>query len=329
MSCSNTGIVTSSYGSKDGIGGIAGRNGNNNTATESGAIVNCYNRGNISDSNGKWVGGITGFQNSLSYTKNCYSTGTVAGVGYKNAIVGNNEGTAEHNYATSEARAGNSGSAAEKGTLISSVSELLEALQSFDTASADVWGADTSNTNGGYPVINGASSYSPNVVENLTNDYAVVYLKSTGSDAKANNVVPGGTTATAVKTLSRAVAVAKASSASNVYISVLDTVDVDGGSADGIAISQSGIRVVWGGSSTDDIMFNVIGTKSARIGGLVINGNGVGTVFDVADNALLSLNNNVTVSNCGTAVNVAGSGSVTVNRSNRRCEIFSVNSDLL
>lgn len=133
MSCSNTGIVTSSYGSKDGIGGIAGRNGNNNTATESGAIVNCYNRGNISDSNGKWVGGITGFQNSLSYTKNCYSTGTVAGVGYKNAIVGNNEGTAEHNYATSEARAGNSGSAAEKGTLISSVSELLEALQSFDT----------------------------------------------------------------------------------------------------------------------------------------------------------------------------------------------------
>ncbi len=316
VSCSNTGIVTSSYGSKDGIGGIAGRNGNNNTATESGAIVNCYNRGNISDSNGKWVGGITGFQNSLSYTKNCYSTGTVAGVGYKNAIVGNNEGTAEHNYAISAAQSGNSGSDAEKGTLVSLASELLTNLQGFDTASASVWVADTYNTNDGYPVINGASSYSPNEVENLTNDYAVVYLKSTGSDAKANNVVPGGTTATAVKTLSRAVAVAKASSNSNVYISVLDTVDIDGGSADGIAISQSGVRVVWGGSSTDDIMFNVIGTKSARIGGLVINGNGVGTVFDVADNALLSLNNNVTVSNCGTAVNVAGSGSVTVNRSN-------------
>lgn len=95
-SCSNTADIRSYGGGKDGTGGIAGRNGNNNTAVETGTIRNCYNTGSISDatasgSKGKWVGGIVGFQNAKSTATNCYSTGTISGYSYYNNIVGNNE----------------------------------------------------------------------------------------------------------------------------------------------------------------------------------------------------------------------------------------------
>jgi hypothetical protein len=100
--CSNTGAVNGKDASRSGIGGITGRNGNNDTATETGIIRNCYNWGAISSgtaddasSRGRWVGGIAGFQNSLSSCTNCYNIGAL--VGYKD--VGNTVGS-DDNEAT-------------------------------------------------------------------------------------------------------------------------------------------------------------------------------------------------------------------------------------
>lgn len=94
--CANKAPVTSTYGSKCGIGGIVGRNGNNNTATETGIVKNCTNVSPVTCENGKWVGGITGFQNSLSSTIDCSideETCIVTGYGDVGKIVGHNEGT--------------------------------------------------------------------------------------------------------------------------------------------------------------------------------------------------------------------------------------------
>lgn len=90
--CWNSGTIDG-VNSKVGAGGIAGRNGNNNTALESGTIINCYNTGAVGNSSIKWVGGITGFNNALSTVRNCYDIGAVQGYGQYNPIVGQNEGT--------------------------------------------------------------------------------------------------------------------------------------------------------------------------------------------------------------------------------------------
>jgi hypothetical protein len=63
-----------------GVGGIAGRNGNNNTATEQGDIESCYNRGTIIDQTDKNIdhddyGGITGWCDEDSTVKSCYTSG--------------------------------------------------------------------------------------------------------------------------------------------------------------------------------------------------------------------------------------------------------------
>lgn len=91
--CTNSAAITSTYSSKGGTGGIAGRNGNNNTAVEVGRIENCTNSANITCSSGKWVGGIAGFQNSLSSVTNCSNSGTITGYGYADSLVGKDEGT--------------------------------------------------------------------------------------------------------------------------------------------------------------------------------------------------------------------------------------------
>jgi hypothetical protein len=71
-----TGITNStSVNKKNGVGGIAGRNGNNNTAVEVGTIEYCYNTAYLDVGVGRWLGGITGFSNNNSFVINCYDTG--------------------------------------------------------------------------------------------------------------------------------------------------------------------------------------------------------------------------------------------------------------
>lgn len=133
----NAGKITASYNKskvdglrtsgKNGVGGIVGSNGNNNTAYEEGIIDSCYNAGEVGRTGQKWVGGIAGFNNSLSTIKNCLNTGNiVSGAGYYNPIAGNQEGASNctNNYAK-EGLNHSGSSEAEVG-----VSKTLEELKS-------------------------------------------------------------------------------------------------------------------------------------------------------------------------------------------------------
>ncbi|MDR1030786.1 MAG: hypothetical protein LBL76_07935 [Treponema sp.] len=82
--CSNTGKITCVKAKIDrgwpGVGGIVGRNGNNNDATEYGNIKDCYNQGEIADntvegSEQDAYGGIAGWCDKFSTIYNCYTTG--------------------------------------------------------------------------------------------------------------------------------------------------------------------------------------------------------------------------------------------------------------
>jgi hypothetical protein len=94
--CVNTGTITCSKTKTGwpGVGGIAGRNGNNNEPTEEGVILNCYNWGSIVDSTTQTssqsaYGGITGWCNQESKVINCYtSTDFTPREGEKNPIIG-------------------------------------------------------------------------------------------------------------------------------------------------------------------------------------------------------------------------------------------------
>ena len=90
--CYNKGTVVNmkTFGGS-GVGGIAGRNGNNNTKYETGIIKSCYNAGTVvldcyntgkeKDKDGKiittgrWAGGISGWVNDLSSIEDSYVCG--------------------------------------------------------------------------------------------------------------------------------------------------------------------------------------------------------------------------------------------------------------
>ena len=100
-SCYNIGNVTGTQAGKSGIGGIVGSNGDKN-GTTTGTITNVYNLGKIvsgiennRDSQGSWVGGIAGFQNSLSTITNAYNAGNLSAFNLVKQIVGKEEG---HSY---------------------------------------------------------------------------------------------------------------------------------------------------------------------------------------------------------------------------------------
>lgn len=90
--CYNKGTVVNmkTFGGS-GVGGIAGRNGNNNTKYETGIVKSCYNAGTVvldcyntgkeKDEDGKiittgrWAGGISGWVNDLSSIEDSYVCG--------------------------------------------------------------------------------------------------------------------------------------------------------------------------------------------------------------------------------------------------------------
>ena len=96
----NTGRVDGTNAiSKNGVGGIAGKNGNHSLPIEKAIIDSCYNAGTVGREGQKWVGGIAGFQNGLSFTRNCYCSGTIiVGAGRYAPIIGQEEGTSTNNY---------------------------------------------------------------------------------------------------------------------------------------------------------------------------------------------------------------------------------------
>lgn len=103
--CANTGNITGNGDKKDGIVGIVGMLGDSDpkgdeqgSAAWGGTVTSCYSTGKISSPNAKWIGGIAGFADKDAIATNCYTTGTVAGTGQYNPIIGQNEGTASYNY---------------------------------------------------------------------------------------------------------------------------------------------------------------------------------------------------------------------------------------
>jgi hypothetical protein len=132
--CVNTGAITDIKGAQvkgwPGVGGIAGRNGNNNEAKEEGTIENCYNRGEIiadveTTTEENAYGGITGWCDVESSVKSCYTTGLFAEKtgdfrGVKNPIIGTAdtepEGMSVNNYSLVDVKAANEGNIALTGT---------------------------------------------------------------------------------------------------------------------------------------------------------------------------------------------------------------------
>jgi hypothetical protein len=107
-SCYNGGQIMPTSTRRSGAGGIAGRNGNNNTAAETGIIRSCANYGNIysgiagttvkaKDTQSSWVGGITGWLSEKSEVYSCYNYGNVRGYAYTAYLVGGTGYTATDN----------------------------------------------------------------------------------------------------------------------------------------------------------------------------------------------------------------------------------------
>ncbi|ATW28166.1 beta strand repeat-containing protein [Candidatus Formimonas warabiya] len=87
--CYATGNVS---GQGDGVGGLVGGNGNDDSTGSQGNISNCYATGNISNT-GTGTGGLVGGNDTGSTISNCYATGTVSSTGQgSGALVGGNSG---------------------------------------------------------------------------------------------------------------------------------------------------------------------------------------------------------------------------------------------
>ena len=176
--CSTAGKIDgTNAGSKNGVGGIAGRNGNNKTAMETGIIDSCYSTASVGRTGQKWVAGMAGFNNGTygcstktdengktvkyftyngeqivkepSTIKNSYFAGTLTGMDYTNPIAGSQEGTASNCYSLEGLKAtGNT--EAETGIKVSE-----KTLKSFSmiTKLGDAFAADLNSANNGYPVL--------------------------------------------------------------------------------------------------------------------------------------------------------------------------------
>jgi hypothetical protein len=148
--CSNIAEVTASSSGRTGVGGIVGRNGNNNTAVESGIIANCYNTAVITNQNGSWSGGISGFEDSLSKIFNCYNTADVTGISNTDAICGRKEGTLSNCYYKTgiEGVQGYDGATSMSADDMEAVS-FAETLNGATTTSTSIW----QQTAGSYPYL--------------------------------------------------------------------------------------------------------------------------------------------------------------------------------
>ena len=309
--CANLGDITATDASRTGAGGIAGRNGNNNTPAEMGYIDDCYNMGDIELSNGRWGGGITGFNNALSRVKNCYNTGAVLhGYANWNAIIGSNENFGvQAGFANfCETSFSSAGSAIETGSVpsVNMQSDAFRELLEDDASEDDQWAWDGVE-NDGYPYFLRTADAAISHGRVTPNSYPYVYLSNTGSDLAAGDIA-----ARAVKTLGRALTIASLSDDPNVYIKVINT-NVISNNQNAFG---SDIPVVWepetGATSP---MFQINNGGSLVVGGVDIDGNGVSVAIQVNGYGSFTIRNNASIVDCTTAITVANNGNLTVNRS--------------
>ncbi len=291
-SCSNTGAISSTNGRKDGTGGIAGRNGNNNTAVEVGTIVNCYNTGAISDSSGKWTGGIAGFQNSLSSCTNCYNTGTITGYGNRNNIVGLNEGTTTNCYGNQTNGTGNISETGEIKTDTEMVS--ADFLTDISEDADGLWEAVT----GSYPALTYEAA-----------DAAATDRPAAAGTAYVNGTLAAngdGTADTPYNNL--ADAVTKAGAGGTVYVKGTVTFNSAVTRHDSVTIKRA--------SGFTDPLFkvNVPAGSYVTLTSATIDGNDSGTLFNV-ESGTLRLRGNIKLQKAAIGVYVKNGGVVEVNKS--------------
>ena len=302
--CENDGkIVGSNTSSKNGVGGIAGRNGNNNTARETGIIASCLNKGTIGSSSQKWVGGITGFQNSKSSNVGCLNLGTItAGAGYFNPIVGNNEGTTTNSYYYGTLNH-SSDDADECGLSWGGSADTLNGARDTSIVADACWSG--SNTSVALSLTATGSAPSNAAMGSAATAVTVYLDGSAGNDANA-----GTDSSAPVKTLERAAAVVSAGgNGSQILVSGAATVSSD------VTIRQD-ITITWTGSDANATMFTVTAGKVTLGGSVkVVAGTGTSaTAFDLTGGNLV-VQDNASITAGKYAAKVANNQTMTISNS--------------
>jgi hypothetical protein len=309
-SCYNAGAITNPGSGKNGAAGIAGRNGNNNAAYEIGEITNCYNTGAISTSNGRWCGGIVGFENATSYVKNSYDsdTGTVSGYDDYAGIVGHDEGKVTENVYSYE-YIDYEGDMPVRGTPETfAYMQTTNFLNDLTGGSTDgIW---TSNGNE-YPHLTYTADV-PLPTGNIgqRNNYPVVYLG--GPNASDSN--DGDDPNAPLATLAKAVSVAERSTVALVYISMQDTISIPTAQT----AFGNNMPVLWNPLSVaiNAPMFDILPGGDLTVGGLIIDGHGSSIpLFLVERNGKLTVRNNTAINNGAVGIQVNGDATLILNRS--------------
>ncbi|MDO4545315.1 MAG: hypothetical protein Q4C25_04090 [Bacillota bacterium] len=151
-------------GSGGGVGGIAGRNGNNDTAYEIGNIKDCYNTGIIAmhigddptTKQGRYAGTIAGFMNAFSTVENFYGAGNII-PGYKDWGPLWARGEAEEEklincYSLDTLPAGSGYTTSKYTGIVKTDAEMKTA--EFAEALGSEFSEDTLGINNGYPILN-------------------------------------------------------------------------------------------------------------------------------------------------------------------------------
>jgi hypothetical protein len=302
--CENDGkIVGTNTSSKNGVGGIAGRNGNNNTARETGVIASCLNKGEVGSASQKWVGGITGFQNSKSSISGSLSTGNiVAGAGYYNPVVGKNESSLDGTNFRSSSSTGSSSVIKELGTEWDNSASTLNGARNTSVVTADCWSGSGTSV-----VLSLTATFSApsNAAMGGTAATINVYL-----DGSAGNDSNAGTDSSApVKTLERAAAVVSAGGdGSKIFVSNTATVSSD------VDIRQD-ITISWTGDSNGTVFTVSGGTLTLGGSVKVVAGTGSSaTAFDLTGGNLV-VQDNASITAGKYAAKVASGKTMSINNS--------------
>jgi hypothetical protein len=181
--------------------------------------------------------------------------------------------------------------------------------------------ASSTSQNGGYPVLTWQndgltySSFTPGSDGTaITAD--AFYLSSSGNDD-----YDGTSAQTPVRTLSRAVGLANATTEDTATIYVMDPITLNTASIYGNAYTDTdgdvGNKVTVAKASSftgsTDAMFTVPNGNTVYLGGINFNGAGFTTTFDVS--GTLYIRSQASVFGSNTAFNVASTGRLTLNRS--------------
>ena len=314
--CFNTAAVTGTNASKNGVGGIAGRNGDNNTATKVGKIWHCYNTGNIAcesgTTKGKWVGGICGFLNSVSECKSCYNTGDLSAQSYKDHIAGKidtqngNTGTIERCFGLFTA------TGAEKYDGAS----VVPATELNDSSTVSIL-----NNNGTLSRWSVGSQY-PDLAMTATNTelqpgtvtpgtLSTVYVSASGNDANA------GSATAPVKTLGKALALASTTGSVTIYAMTPIAMDNEG------IYGTSDITIKKYTSFTGSTSALIKTTGTSVISGVVIDATGFSKAVKVLSGET-AIRNGANISGAATGIYVNEDATVELNRSSISGTSYSV-----